>query len=460
MEKSSLVMHSRHEEFERALRSMRDRLVGVSEEVTHTLGTAGWYADTAPAHLRAEARAAIADIAKTQEWLKGRIAFLPQDPQQRYDAMRDMLEVQFVALQKITSLVEQLIASRLPAPQPSPRAPLALPPPASLFPAPASPPQPANPPLAVDFAPAMAQGAVAPLFPMAPQHLSPHPPAQAGHPQRHAHPSGQAPGQPPGQAPGQAWPAAWPDAYPDAYPETYPEARGAADPHGHPAPLRLSDLDAPSTRPPTDLPRAITGRRNAAPKGKAKEKAPARAAWPFGRRGLITAALLAAIVAVGIAGYFALTSRAHPQRVAIGDPAARNLSARRTGPAPVRSTDPVANRVPSAPPMSAPPLADPNAANAPASANPALEGGGFVPVIATHRDKQALSELYAQLRRQHPSIVAARQAQAQTVNLGSQGVWHQLILMPPAPRPEAEAICDALRRDGYPRCVVRTFRRP
>lgn len=433
---------------------MRDRLIAVSEEVSQALGSANWYVENAPLHLRAQAQAAVGDILQTQEWLKGRIAYLPANPQQRYEAMRDMLEVQFVALQKITSLVEHLIAVRLPAqpaalapvqPAPAP-AQLALPPPSSMFGAPPAQP---NGPLAVDFAPAIAQGAVAPLFP---------PPAQAVPRQ----PVPQHPFPPVPQVVHQA-PQVLQAHDPRAAQHAWPN-QPIAEPvqGGYGAPLRLSDLDVSTARPAADLPRAVTGRRPAPKKPQAREglatgKAVAALA---SRRGLITGALVTAIVVVGLAGYLALTHRAgNPKRVAIGDPSARNLSKGPSGPAPVRNLDNVASRVPAAPPMSAPPLSDqPSERDAAASAS--LPGGGFVPVIATHRDKQALSEMYAQLRRQYPSIVAAREAKAQTLNLGAQGVWHQLILMPPVPRPQAQATCDALRDAGYTRCGVRTYRRP
>ena len=111
--------------------------------------------------------------------------------------------------------------------------------------------------------------------------------------------------------------------------------------------------------------------------------------------------------------------------------------------------------------MSSPPLADrPGVEEQGPSAARGTQDGGFVSVIATHRDKDTLAAMYADLRKQYPTIIGVRQAEAQSINLGSQGVWHHLVLMPPLPRPQAEATCEELRRAGNARCAVRSYRMP
>ena len=199
---------------------------------------------------------------------------------------------------------------------------------------------------------------------------------------------------------------------------------------------------------PGEMPRAFI-QRQAEPQGKPPPKGARKYQRPKSRNrmGLITAGLVGAILAVGVWGWLlwgsSSSSSSKPQRVAIGDPAARKTTNAAPSAAPVRSVDPAAARVPQAPPMSAPPFAD------------AAGSDGFVAVIATHREKDGLTNMFMDLRKQYPGIIATRKAIAQTVNLGADGVWYQLVLLPPGPRAQAEAVCEELRRAGYPRCAVR-----
>lgn len=432
---------NRHEEFDQLLRGMRDRLVAVSEEVARTVTKANWHAETAPAQVRARVQASIADITSTQEWLQSRLSQLPEDAQARYAAMQEMLQVQFVAVQKVTTILDELLALRN-----KPVAPDYLP--AEMRP-PAAPHQPGRAggtafgaldpgtPIARDFAPALATPATVPLFdaPASAQPLfSLEPPAPAWPqapsyvpPPQHPHP----------HAPQQIEPP-W-GAMPSGF-----------GPHPHaPGAVHLADLE-PTLAPPMgpgEMPRAFTARKTETKqkpqpqqKGSRKYQRPA----PRSRMGLVTVGLLAAILVVGVGGWMlwgSIAGGTKPQRVAIGDPAARKGATAGQNAAPVRPVDPVATRVPQAPPMSTPPFAE--------------SGEDFVPVIATHREKDGLTNMFMDLRKQYPGIIAARKAIAQTVNLGADGVWYQLVLLPPGPRTQAESICEELRRAGYPRCAVR-----
>jgi hypothetical protein len=437
--KNSLSALNRHEEFEQVLRGMRDRLVSVSEEVSQALTKANWHAETAPPQIRGRVQAGIGDITHTQEWLHQRLAKLPEDPQERYAAMQEMLQVQFVAVQKVTSILDELLSLRN-----KPVSPEYLPPemrpqlPAPSYPQPASPfgPLEAGAPIARDFAPALATPATVPLFGApAPAHaplfpLSPDPqmpPQQAPLP-----PLGPLFGAPHGGMPGEPQ---W-GPFPQAFAPNGPQAG---------APLRLADLDPAigmaQQMPPVELPRALTGRPAERTSGKGKAGRKYARPEKRSRVGLVTIGLLAAIVLVAGGGYMVwsqVLGGGKPKRVAIGDPSARNVSGTGDATPPVRSVDNVATRVPQAPPMSAPPLGD-----------------DFVPVIATHREKDGLTNIFMDLRKQYPQIVAVRKAIAQTVNLGSDGIWYQLVLLPPGPREQAESICEELRRAGYTRCAVR-----
>lgn len=400
--KSCLSAQSRHEEFERVLRGMRDRLVAVSDEISRTLTKANWHAETVPAQIRVPVQAAIADITSTQNWLQARLGQLPVDQQQRYQAMHEMLQVQFVALQKVTSIVDELLALRdrpaqpeylPPAQRPQPMLPLA-------------PPQ-AQVPFARDFGAPPAGGAHAPRVLQQPQRGAP----------QHAY----------------------------------------APMQGRAAPVRLADLDGQTMQPaPPPQARPPAAERT---KGKSKGKGKSEKAGASSMRlGMVAGALVGTIIVLGIVGYVAFTrmsgtqtAGSRTQRVAIGDPAARQATNNGvSGTAPVRSVDGAAVRVPQAPPMSSPPLADRQGA----------QDNGFVSVIATHRDKDALAAMYADLRKQYPTIIGVREAEAQSINLGAQGVWHHLVLMPPLSRPQAEATCEELKRAGNARCAVRSYRMP
>ena len=424
---------NRHEEFEQLLRGMRNRLVSVSDEVSRTITKANWHAETAPAHVRARVQAGIADITATQDWLQARLAQLPEDPQVRYAAMQEMLQVQFVAVQKVTTILDELLALRnkpvSPAYMPTD---VRQPPPYGGF-------DPGGP-IARDFAPALASPATAPLFdpPVARQPLYPAEPQQP-----FAYPAPQ-PMHPHGaMSPPPHWEPPREDYAREPQWGPLPAAFGPAA--HHPSAVHLADLE-PSLAPPMapgEMPRALAGRRaepKAAQRGARKsEKQASRS-----RIGMVTIGLVAAIAIVAVGGTFAwksISGGSRPQRVAIGDPAARNVANAGNTAVPVRSVDPIVSRVPQAPPMSAPPFPEGT--------------DDFVPVIATHREKDGLTNLFMELRKQYPGIVATRKAIAQTVNLGNDGVWYQLVLLPPGPRTQAEGICDELKRAGYTRCAVR-----
>lgn len=402
------------------LRSMRDRLVSVSEEVAQALTKANWHAETAPSHVRGRVQAGITDIAHTQDWLQTRLSQLPTDPQQRYAAMQDMLQMQFVAVQKVSSILDELLTMRNKPVSPDYLPPEMRPPPDPRFqvqPLPSFGTLQAGAPIARDFGPALAAPITAPLFG-----------AQPALPHFGNDPQLLLPG--PAMEPLEPSWGPLPQAFAPA------AQRGGA--------VHLTSLDVPSGQPMPagQVPRALAGR---------KADRPSRKGGSGKRPGLVTGALLLAIAVVGIGGYVAwsqMSGSARPQRVAIGDPAARKATGPGSATAPVRPLDPVASRVPQAPPMSAPPLAD--------DAGPAgVPGENFVAVIATHREKDGLTNMFIELRKAYPEIVAARKATAQTVNLGTDGVWYQLVLLPPGTRQQAQGVCDELRRAGYPRCAIR-----
>lgn len=387
------------------LRAMRDRLASVSHEISELLGRLEWHVEAASPDIRLHARTAAADVVRTQEWLNHRLHALPHDPSQRYAAMQEMLQVQFVALQKISTIVNDVLSLRTRAP-----------------------------------------GAFQPALPSPTQQSGQYAltPGQQHQQLRLQH----------------AVDLAWDD---------QPAMQGILQPAA--SPMRLSDMAHRG-----DMPRSVTKARSQATSGRGGRSNSREDddEAPTGRRSnrkllVWTGALLAALILVGGAGYAAYStlvgsksatasrSTAKKERVSMGDPSAREqaLANANVGSAP---------RVPSAPPMAAPPLDEQGRRAVPGmmvvqpqAPRPDPRAQPFVAVIATHRDKQALTKIYNDLRKQYPSVLGPKRADAQTVNLGESGVWHHLVLLPPGPREQAEASCAELRAAGHTRCMVRPY---
>lgn len=413
---------SQHDEFERVLRSMRERLDAVSAAIADGITKANWQAEKAPVSMRVSARAAAAEIAYTQEWLHERLRLLPFDPKQRYQVMNDLLQSQFVALQKVTSIVEDLMtlhdrpASAEYMPPGTRRQPQILPP--------VGPSRVQEPPFGRDFGP-----------------QDTHPPGDMRGYRQLAPPPGQ----------------------------YYPSPQ-------QPAPLHLADLDpgAVTQRTRTQTRPMKTAPRQRAKEDRGEEDSEGGLLSIVTRRlAMRTAGLAVAVVMVLGTGYYAYarlwspaakTAAGKHERVSVGDPNARGKAGTGIQPPPVRSLDPSPNRVPSAPPMSAPPLAErsgplPGMVVADPARPPVKSGDEpqFVAVIATHRDRQALAAIYNDLRRQFPTVMGQRKADAQAVNLGEKGVWHHLVLLPLGTRQQATVACEELRSVGYTRCFVRPY---
>lgn len=423
---------------------MRERLDVVSSSIAKALTKIDWEAEKAPISMRISARAAAAEIANTQEWLRQRLALLPFDPQQRYLVMQDLLQSQFVALEKITSIVQDLMMLR-------------------------------DRPVAPEYLPP-GMRSLAQILPPLAQPRAPEQPF--------THDFSARPGTPyatelPGQA---AWSPQGPAHFAWDQPAQY------APPHQ--APVHLADLEpVPQTSPS----RAHQTTRRKAGRSNREEDDEESGRASTLRLVLRTTALLGAIAVAAGSTYMAYgrwsaqKQAARPvasksERVAIGDPSARSATQRDAGAPPVRRIETGPTRVPSPPPMSEPPIEEPVGGPlpgvmltspsrpppatasppplAPATSPPARISATetqFVPLIATHRDRSALMAMLADLRRQYPGIIGKRQSEAQAVNFGDKGVWHQLILLPPVPRHQAAATCEELRAAGYARCSVRPF---
>jgi len=84
-------------------------------------------------------------------------------------------------------------------------------------------------------------------------------------------------------------------------------------------------------------------------------------------------------------------------------------------------------------------------------------GGKFVAVLSTHKDQQAATQAFADLRKQYPGVLGDKQSEIQSSSLGEQGTWHRLVLLPASSREEAAEVCSKLRTSGYSRCWVKAY---
>ncbi len=81
----------------------------------------------------------------------------------------------------------------------------------------------------------------------------------------------------------------------------------------------------------------------------------------------------------------------------------------------------------------------------------------FVPVLFTHKDQSTVLQTMNELQQQYPKLLIERKGEIVPVNLGKKGVWHRLVFLPAASRPEATKVCDQLMAAGYDRCWVNVY---
>jgi hypothetical protein len=81
----------------------------------------------------------------------------------------------------------------------------------------------------------------------------------------------------------------------------------------------------------------------------------------------------------------------------------------------------------------------------------------FVPVVFTHREHATVLKTLTDLQQQYPRLLMDRKSEVQPVDLGKKGIWHRLVFLPAASRPEATKLCDQLMAEGYDRCWVKAY---
>ncbi len=81
----------------------------------------------------------------------------------------------------------------------------------------------------------------------------------------------------------------------------------------------------------------------------------------------------------------------------------------------------------------------------------------FVPVLFTHRDQPTVLQTMNELQQQYPKLLMERKGELHSVDMGKKGVWHRLVFLPAASRPEAAKVCEELMAEGYDRCWVKVY---
>jgi hypothetical protein len=81
----------------------------------------------------------------------------------------------------------------------------------------------------------------------------------------------------------------------------------------------------------------------------------------------------------------------------------------------------------------------------------------FVPVVFTHKDKGTAQRAFAELQRRYPKLMAHRQSELQLVDIGKNGIWYRLVVLPAGSHQEASETCGHLEAAGYYRCWVKPY---
>jgi hypothetical protein len=94
---------------------------------------------------------------------------------------------------------------------------------------------------------------------------------------------------------------------------------------------------------------------------------------------------------------------------------------------------------------------------APAAMPSAAASQGFVPVLFTHKDRATVNRALVDLRHRFPNVLMHRQSEVQDLDMGEKGIWHRLVVLPPGPQEQADAVCQKLMAGGYDRCWVKDY---
>jgi hypothetical protein len=98
--------------------------------------------------------------------------------------------------------------------------------------------------------------------------------------------------------------------------------------------------------------------------------------------------------------------------------------------------------------------AAPAPSKAVAAVAPAAAGNGFVPVLSSQKSRMDALKAFADMQQKYTDVLQNRTPDVREVDLGEKGVWHRLVLGPPASREAASGVCTQLKAHGYSGCWV------
>jgi cell division septation protein DedD len=85
---------------------------------------------------------------------------------------------------------------------------------------------------------------------------------------------------------------------------------------------------------------------------------------------------------------------------------------------------------------------------------PAAAGAGFVTVLSSQKSRMDALKAFADMQQKYGDILENRTPDVREVDLGEKGVWHRLVVGPPASREAASGVCTQLKAQGYSGCWV------
>lgn len=92
-----------------------------------------------------------------------------------------------------------------------------------------------------------------------------------------------------------------------------------------------------------------------------------------------------------------------------------------------------------------------------ATAAPAAASNGFVPVLSSQKTRMDALKAFADIQQKYTDVLQNRTPDVREVDLGEKGVWHRLVLGPPASREAASTVCTQLKAHGYSGCWVTAY---
>jgi cell division septation protein DedD len=80
-----------------------------------------------------------------------------------------------------------------------------------------------------------------------------------------------------------------------------------------------------------------------------------------------------------------------------------------------------------------------------------------VPVLSSQKSRMDALKAFADMQQKYGDVLQSRTPDVREVDLGDKGVWHRLVVGPPASREAASTVCTQLKAHGYSGCWVTPY---